>query len=52
VGWHLDHEAGHNLNLAVSGSIFHFIGFIHEMGAGAFSEVLVDSNDGGPGMWN
>ncbi len=56
TGWHLDHEAGHNLNLAVFGSIFHFIGFIHEMGtgagAGAFSEVLADSNDGGPGMWN
>ncbi|MBM9593825.1 toxin TcdB middle/N-terminal domain-containing protein [Roseitranquillus sediminis] len=56
AGWHLDHEAGHNLNLAVYGSIFHFIGFIHEMGAGAgagaFSEVQADSNDGGPGMWS
>lgn len=55
AGWHLDHEAGHNINLAVFGSIFHFIGFIHEMGAGAgggaFSEVLADSNDGGAGMW-
>ena len=55
-GWHLDHEAGHNLNLAVYGSIFHFVGFIHEMaaggGSGAFSEVLADSNDGSSGMWN
>lgn len=54
-GWHLEHEAGHNLNLAVFGSIFHFVGFIHEMGAGAGSsalaEVLADSNDTGPGMW-
>jgi RHS repeat-associated protein len=54
-GWHLDHEAGHNLSLAVFGSIFHFVGFIHEMGTGAgssaFAEVMADSNDGGPGMW-
>jgi hypothetical protein len=54
-GWHLNHEAGHNLNLAVFGSVFHFVGFIHEMGtsagAGAYSEVLADSNDGGSGMW-
>ncbi len=53
--WHLDHEAGHNLNLAAFGSIFHFVGFIHEMGTGAgstaWSEVLADSNDGHPGMW-
>ncbi len=56
AGWHMDHEAGHNLNLAVYGSIFHFVGFIHEMGAGAgagaFAEVLAESNAGGPGMWN
>lgn len=55
TGWHLDHEAGHNLNLAVYGSIFHFVGFIHEMGTGAgssaFAEVLADSNAGQPGMW-
>ena len=55
TGWHLDHEAGHNLKLAVFGSIFHFVGFIHEMGTGAggtaFAEVIADSNDGGPGMW-
>jgi RHS repeat-associated protein len=55
-GWHLDHEAGHNLNLAVYGSVFHFIGFIDEMvagnGSGAYSEQLADSNDGHPGMWS
>jgi len=56
--WHLDHEAGHNLNLAVFGSIFHFVGFIHEMGtpagAGAFSEQLAESNDpaAAPGSFN
>ena len=47
--WHLDHEAGHNLNLAVFGSIFHFVGFIHEMGtpagANALSEKLAEGND-------
>jgi RHS repeat-associated protein len=47
--WHLDHEAGHNLNLGAFGSIFHFVGFIHEMGtpagAGALSEQLAESND-------
>jgi RHS repeat-associated protein len=54
TGWHMDHEAGHNLSLATFGSIFHFVGFFHEMGVGrtAFSEVLADSNDGGPGMWH
>jgi hypothetical protein len=53
--WHMDHEAGHNLIIAVFGSIFHFVGFIHEMGTGvgasALAEVLADSIDSGPGMW-
>jgi RHS repeat-associated protein len=48
-GWHLDHEAGHNLSLAAFGSIFHFVGFIEEMatpaGAGALAEQLAESND-------
>lgn len=61
VGWHLDHEAGHNLNLGAYGSIFHFIGFIHEMGtsagANAFSEQLAEGNVSGTTgaahpMWN
>ncbi len=49
TGWHLDHEAGHNLSLGAFGSIFHFVGFIHEMGtsagAGAYSEQIAESND-------
>ncbi len=48
-GWHLDHEAGHNLSLGAFGSIFHFVGFIHEMGtpagAGALSEQIAEGND-------
>ena len=48
-GWHLDHEAGHNLSLGAFGSIFHFVGFIHEMGtpagASALSEQMAESND-------
>lgn len=45
--WAMEHEAGHNLNLAAYGSIFHFIGFIDEMisGASAFSEQLAEGND-------
>ncbi|MEM9550865.1 MAG: toxin TcdB middle/N-terminal domain-containing protein [Pseudomonadota bacterium] len=54
--WHMDHEAGHNLNLAVFGSIFHYIGAIHEVplgaGLGAFAEIHAESNNGGPGMWS
>lgn len=48
-GWHLDHEAGHNLSLGAFGSIFHFVGFIHEMGtpagASALSEQIAEGND-------
>jgi hypothetical protein len=48
-GWHLDHEAGHNLSLGAFGSIFHIVGFIQEMGtpagASALSEQLAESND-------
>ncbi|MFZ5818117.1 MAG: toxin TcdB middle/N-terminal domain-containing protein, partial [Bacillota bacterium] len=44
----IEHEAGHTLNLAVFGSIFHFIGAIDEMvlgnGANAYSEQLAESN--------
>lgn len=47
--WHLEHEAGHTLNLAAFGSIFHLIGAIDENvtggGANAFSERLAESND-------
>jgi len=54
-GWHMAHEAGHNLNLAAFGSAFHFIGFFHEIGGAgrtAFAEIQAESNNGGPGMWS
>lgn len=48
-GMEIEHEAGHTLNLAAFGSLFHFIGAIDENvirnGANAFSERLADSND-------
>jgi phage shock protein PspC (stress-responsive transcriptional regulator) len=42
-----DHEAGHTLNLAAFGSLFHFIGAIEQMinGHRAFAELLAESND-------
>lgn len=44
----IDHEAGHTLNLAAFGSIFHLVGAIDENiirnGANAFSERLAESN--------
>ena len=47
--WHLEHEAGHTLNLAAFGSIFHFIGPIDENVTGgdanAYSKRLAESND-------
>ncbi|MPZ68917.1 MAG: hypothetical protein GEU71_05250 [Actinobacteria bacterium] len=47
--WHLEHEAGHTLNLGAFGSIFHLIGAIDENVTGggheAFSERLAESND-------
>ncbi|MFN8530606.1 MAG: hypothetical protein U0670_18530 [Anaerolineae bacterium] len=59
---HLQHEAGHNLNLFVFGWIFHLIGALDENlpvignGGRAFSERLANSNDPGSGdqlmMWN
>jgi hypothetical protein len=46
---HVEHEAGHTLNLGAFGSIFHFIGALDENvtggGADAFSERLAESND-------
>jgi hypothetical protein len=46
---HVEHEAGHTLNLAAFGSLFHFIGAIDENvtggGAQAFSERLAESNN-------
>ncbi len=46
---HVEHEAGHTLNLAAFGSFFHFIGAIDENvtggGARAFSERVAESNN-------
>ncbi len=45
---HIDHEAGHALNLAAFGSVFHLIGALDEnafrRGTQAFSERLAESN--------
>ncbi len=50
-GWHMEHEAGHTLNLAAFGSVFHLIGALDEnattRGANAFSERLAESNSSG-----
>jgi hypothetical protein len=48
--WHKDHEAGHTLNLAAFGSLFHLIGALDEnvvRGANAYSERLAESNSSG-----
>jgi len=50
-GWHKEHEAGHTLNLAAFGSVFHLIGALDEnllrrMGR-AYSERIAESNDSG-----
>ncbi len=50
--WHIDHEAGHTLNLAAFGSIFHLIGAIDEniipgRGHMAYAERIAESNDSG-----
>jgi len=47
------HEAGHTLNVAAFGGIFHFIGFIDEMiwpqrGKWAMAELWAESNDPTP----
>jgi len=47
--WHIEHEAGHTLNLTAFGSMFHFMGALEENAFGrgglAYSERLADSND-------
>lgn len=49
--WHKEHEAGHTLNLAAFGSIFHLIGALDEnvfrRGANALAERLAESNSTG-----
>ena len=56
--WYKDHEAGHTLNLAAFGSLFHLIGAVDEnvfRGANAYSERLAESNSSSGGsnisMW-
>lgn len=58
--WAIKHEAGHTLNLAAFGWIFHLIGAADEIvlhrGANAYSERIAESNDSGAGgnnipMW-
>lgn len=56
--WHTEHEAGHTLNLAAFGSVFHLVGAVDEnvlqRGADAYAERLAESNSGaGPSipMW-
>ncbi len=48
---HVNHEAGHTLNLAAFGFIFHLVGALDEnvfgSGARAFSEFLAESNVSG-----
>jgi hypothetical protein len=50
-GWHIEHEAGHALNLAAFGSVFHLIGALDEnvLGRGnrAYAELLAESNSSG-----
>ena len=48
--WHKDHEAGHTLNLAAFGCVFHLIGAIDEnvfRQGNAYSERLAESNSSG-----
>ena len=49
--WHIDHEAGHCLNLAAFGCLFHFVGFIDEFvlqrRSQAYAERLAESHDTG-----
>lgn len=58
--WHIDHEAGHTLNLGAFGSVFHLLGALDEnlfqAGANAYSERLAESNSSSGGsviaMWS
>lgn len=49
--WHIEHEAGHTLNLTAFGSVFHLMGALDEnvirRGSNAFSERLAESNSSG-----
>ncbi len=47
--WHMDHEAGHTLNLAAFGAFFHLYGAFDEIvlhrGGNAYAEQMAESND-------
>lgn len=49
--WYINHEAGHCLNLAAFGCLFHFVGFVDEFviqrGHNAYAERLAESHDTG-----
>jgi hypothetical protein len=48
--WHKDHEAGHTLNLAAFGSVFHLVGAFDEnvlRKQNAYAERLAESNNSG-----
>jgi hypothetical protein len=49
--WEIEHEAGHTLNLAAFGWIFHLLGAFDEIvlqrGANAYAERIAESNDTG-----
>jgi hypothetical protein len=51
---HIEHEAGHTLNLATFGFVFHFVGALDENvfggGRSAYSERLAESNVPGTGQ--
>ena len=49
-GWHKDHEAGHTLNLAAFGAVFHLVGAFDEnvlRKENAYAERLAESNNPG-----
>ncbi len=52
--WHIEHEAGHTLNLTAFGSLFHLWGALDEnvlqRGHQAFAELLAESNVPGTGI--
>ncbi len=55
TSWHKQHEAGHTLNLAAFGWLFHLVGALDEnvlRGANAYAERLAESNASGHGGTN
>ncbi len=51
MDWHMEHEAGHSLNLGAFGSVFHLVGAVDEnvpviggRGSDAYAERIAESN--------